>query len=372
MATLLIYGIPKDFHAEAVRWGLEAFGVKTCLWVAGDLPDYANLSVSIDATGTEVIARNRAGLQRLDDVQLIWNRRNQLPQAPEFAAATDRTFIEQQCQEHASGMRQLLSRKVPTVHSKVVQSVAARKTVQIDHARQVGFKIPATLISNDYASIHRFWSQHAPLIVKPFKTTAWLKDDLVFAAYTAIMPEPSAEHRAELEICPQIFQSLVSNKRDVRLITFGSHCFAAELDGATHRSVVDVRDAIRSFAVKYRPIAVPGDIQRKVAAYLEALGLQYGAFDFAIDEAGEWVFLECNEAGQFLFLEVALPEMPLLDAFCRWFCDLMGVDTGARPEPLRLSDFEASARWSALKSLEQDGHKHFIAEDIAFRCEGTS
>ncbi|HZG07849.1 MAG TPA: hypothetical protein VEZ70_02605 [Allosphingosinicella sp.] len=370
LPTLLICGIPKDYHAEAVRWGLATFGIESRLWVGADLPDFAQLSVSFEEQGAAVRLHDGHGTVRLDDVQLVWNRRNQLPQAPEFAAAVDASFIEAECREHVLGARHLLSQRVRTINSLSAQRVAARKTVQIEHARRVGFAVPTTLISNHPETIRAFWEWHAPLVVKPFRTTAWSNDGTIFAAFTAVMPEPLPEHEAELELCPQIFQALVPDKRDVRVIAFDGQCFAAELDDSDHRSIVDVRDAIRSRTIRYHPIDVPQIIQQRIMAYLRGLELEYGAFDFAIDAAGEWVFLECNEAGQFLFLEVALPDLTILDSFCRWFCKLMGVDTAPAAEPLRLSDFEASAHWTEIKSQVNDGHKHFVPEENAYRREG--
>jgi hypothetical protein len=369
MAALLIYGIPRDYHAEAVRWGLEQLGVETHLWVAGNLPDFGTLSVRFDGGGTVVSAKQ--GMQKtcLSDVQLIWNRRYQKPQAPDHAAAVDRSFIEQQCFEHVLGVRQLLGRHVKTINPPRDQAVAARKTVQIDHAQKVGFKIPPTLISNDYEDIRAFWELYAPLVVKPFRATAWANEGTVYAAYTAPMPEPHPGYESELALCPQIFQARVLDKRDVRVIAFGKHCFAAELDNTGHRDVVDVRDAIRSYAVEYKHIAIPQDVQNRIAFFLEGLSLEYGAFDFAIDGDGDWVFLECNEAGQFLFLEVALPELKILEAFCYWVCGHMGIEPPEKSQRLTVERFEKSERWDKVKGSDEEGHKHYLERGSGYRLE---
>jgi glutathione synthase/RimK-type ligase-like ATP-grasp enzyme len=36
---------------------------------------------------------------------------------------------------------------------------------------------------------------------------------------------------------------------------------------------------------------------------MDGLGLNYGAFDFVVTPDGDWVMLECNPAGQWLWLE---------------------------------------------------------------------
>jgi hypothetical protein len=47
---------------------------------------------------------------------------------------------------------------------------------------------------------------------------------------------------------------------------------------------------------------------------MQKLGLVYGCIDLVVDTAGSIYFLEVNQAGQFLFVEEALPSMPLLAA----------------------------------------------------------
>ncbi len=48
---------------------------------------------------------------------------------------------------------------------------------------------------------------------------------------------------------------------------------------------------------------------------MEELGIVFGCFDLIVTPEGEYVFLEVNEMGQFLFVE-HWTGMPLLDAFC--------------------------------------------------------
>jgi hypothetical protein len=60
-----------------------------------------------------------------------------------------------------------------------------------------------------------------------------------------------------------------------------------------------------------------------VLAYLRAAELAYGAFDFAEDGDGTWWFLECNQSGQFGFIEVDTGQ-PISRRVAEWL---------ARPAP---------------------------------------
>lgn len=342
MARLLIYSVPDDYHVSAVAWGLTEFGVACDLWMASDLPDFAALTVKLDGLGTHVVLRQsgRADPVRLDDVDLIWNRRFAYPAAPAFASEADRPFIENQCYEHMNGIRQLLGRRIRTINGPAAQSLAARKTVQLDQAGRSGFAIPKTLISNDFEEIRRFCREQGPTVVKPFKTVGWKDGGKVYTYYTSAMVEPTEDLRAELELCPQIFQERIAREREVRLVAFGGRTYAMNITTEQEGGADDARMAMRVAGADYSVAEIPATVAGKVRAYMAALGLDYGAFDFAVTPEGEWYFLECNEGGQFLFLETALPEMKILDGFCRWLCELMGHRPSAGLPPLTIRGFE--------------------------------
>lgn len=51
---------------------------------------------------------------------------------------------------------------------------------------------------------------------------------------------------------------------------------------------------------------------------MRQLGIVFGCFDFIITPDDEYIFLEVNEMGQFLWIEEILPELKLLDKFCEF------------------------------------------------------
>ncbi|MGH3450807.1 MAG: ATP-grasp ribosomal peptide maturase, partial [Haloechinothrix sp.] len=86
---------------------------------------------------------------------------------------------------------------------------------------------------------------------------------------------------------------------DVRLTVVGHHAFAVQIN--TAGGWIDWR---RDYdRLTYRRIDTPDEIYRAARAYLDRLGLVYGCFDFALATDGRWVFLECNPAGQWGWLE---------------------------------------------------------------------
>ncbi len=56
-------------------------------------------------------------------------------------------------------------------------------------------------------------------------------------------------------------------------------------------------------ALRYELTELPVPVESGIRGYMAAFGLTYAAFDFAIDTAEQWFFLEANTAGQYGFLE---------------------------------------------------------------------
>jgi hypothetical protein len=87
------------------------------------------------------------------------------------------------------------------------------------------------------------------------------------------------------------------------------------------------------------PMVLPEAVARQCRALLARLGLVFGCFDFVVTPAGEYVFLEINQMGQFLWKEEQCAELPLLQAFCDF---LISRDPGfryqARPAPVGFRD----------------------------------
>lgn len=57
--------------------------------------------------------------------------------------------------------------------------------------------------------------------------------------------------------------------------------------------------------LSYTVIESPPGVADGCLAYLDELGLRFGAFDFALTDDGAPVFLECNPNGQWGWLEDA-------------------------------------------------------------------
>ena len=95
----------------------------------------------------------------------------------------------------------------------------------------------------------------------------------------------------------------------------GGEAIAAQLDSQkTEQGQVDWRIAPPG-EMSISPIELPLDVKHKYHSMLKHLGLVFGCFDFIFTPNEEYVFLEVNQMGQFLWIEQVNPEFPLLQVF---------------------------------------------------------
>jgi glutathione synthase/RimK-type ligase-like ATP-grasp enzyme len=94
------------------------------------------------------------------------------------------------------------------------------------------------------------------------------------------------------------FQHVIDGQ-PIRVTVVGDLMFAAAIDCP---GPVDWRPGQQTAII--RPVPVPDATAEKLRRFMDRSGLEYGAFDFIADAAGEWWFLEVNQGGQYGFVEI--------------------------------------------------------------------
>lgn len=142
------------------------------------------------------------------------------------------------------------------------------------------------------------------LVVKPLAHGTILEEGPSKALFTHRLSTADLIDLAGVDATAHLFQQLIIDKVfEVRLTVVGRRVFAAALRSDSAAGQVDWR---RDYsALRYRVIEPPDPVTKGVAAFMDEFGLNFGAFDFAVDTEGVWWFFECNSAGQFRFVEQA-------------------------------------------------------------------
>jgi glutathione synthase/RimK-type ligase-like ATP-grasp enzyme len=177
-------------------------------------------------------------------------------------------------------------------------------------ALRCGLKIPATLVSNEPTEILSF-ARAAPGLV-------------IYKTFNGLVPTTvvTEEMLSELEILrwtPGIYQHYIEKDHEVRATVVGRRFFVVRIRSQeTMRGRIDWREAQRSPGGRpsdlvIEPAALPPRVEQRCRRLLRSLGLAYAAIDLIVTPQGDYVFLEVNSSGQFLWVDAQV-NLPVLDA----------------------------------------------------------
>jgi glutathione synthase/RimK-type ligase-like ATP-grasp enzyme len=294
---ILIISAPEDIHAQAVirelakqgRAGVKMLDFK-------DFPMRLSLSIRMDSNGKRNFGLNFAGEKiSMEQVTAAWWRRPQpfgIP--PTVKDPNVRHFAMSEAATAFQGMWQ--SSQALWVNNIMRDAAAAHKPWQLSVAKEVGLPVPETLITNDPEEARAFWGAYPGQVVyKPH--TASLH---VWRETRILKPEEQALAES-VRLAPVIFQKYIPGT-DLRITAIGERLFAAEADTKEGEYPTDVR---LNTNLKYKPHSLAVDVVEKLLKLMRRLGLEYGAIDMRLTREGQYVFLEVNPAGQFLYIEMA-------------------------------------------------------------------
>jgi ATP-grasp ribosomal peptide maturase len=314
--TVLILTCTQDVTADLVVDRLDARGVPVVRVDPAELPRTVGLSGEYGSgtmRGTLSVDGRHVGLGAL---RSVWVRR---PGVPGSTAEHASAWLAQEASQALYGM--LRGSGARWMNPPEAAYLARHKPWQLRLAQECGLPVPATLITTAPHAARDFARRHRELVVKSVSGTHPQDPPLVVPTSRVA---PDADFDA-VALGPTLLQRLVVKRADIRLTAVGDRLLAARKEVSPDAAPEDVDVRFAPSAHAWRPVDVPGRVSRAVHGYLERARLAYGAFDFAEDTEGEWWFLECNQSGQFAFVELDTGQ-PITDTVAAWL---------ARPGPAR-------------------------------------
>jgi glutathione synthase/RimK-type ligase-like ATP-grasp enzyme len=298
---VLIFGHRADPHVASVVQSLEKAGHSYCIVDSSD-----TLSGGIrHRISSDVAVQIGNSDARLNELTAVWWR-----QKPNFVMPTSATGLYDYFFVHRE-WNQLIdylgveTAQLFSINDRQKAAVANNKITQLKMAKEWGFEIPATLISNDVESIIDFVSHSdgGQCIYKPF--TPYVSPSGVITYTTKVDVSLLVGNRDLIRVAPGIFQLFVAKQFELRVTVVGSEVFAARIN-SSHSSETEIDWRRDQFSDIYSSYDLDRDELGRLVEFHRKLGLFYAAYDFIVDEAGNLVFLEVNPAGQWMWLELKL------------------------------------------------------------------
>lgn len=313
----LIFINGKDSHAFAVNHVMSLLGHCSYVVNTENIPN--GQSITVKYSGDDIVIGGNEFSLRLGDVTSSWNRRtSRMFSLPAHAHPADFEYIRTNSAAVLNGFIGLVDGQFAVNPLAAVRN-QSNKLLQLKAARAAGIRIPRTIVSNNVDDIRGFLSEVDSACVKGYYSHGWNTDDGMRQSVTSRVTADVIKNRASLEISPNIYQEYIIKKAEYRVTIFAGFHTALKIDSKslTGFANVDWR-ADPSYLNFTSPASLPDHIIGKCRAVLVALGLRFGTFDIAETFDGEFVFLEVNEAGQWLWKELQCPECKILQPFCEY------------------------------------------------------
>lgn len=293
---ILVVSYRDEEHTTDVIARLQRAGREVLLIDMADFPSLASLALSwANDAEPSYLVKGVDGEVDLRRAGVGWWRRVR-PFSVDQAVVVPsmRAFAESETAQAVGGMLDALP--CVWVNNRGADEAAHRKPLQWTLAREVGLRLPRTLVTNSPEAARKFIGEVGlgRTIFKAFLASldAWRETRLV---------EPGDLDKLDaVRFAPVIFQEYVEGV-DLRITVVGERIFAAEIDARTTSYPFDMRMVIGESAMQ--GVTLPPKVRSALLKLQRRLGLTYGAIDMRRTRDGEYIFFEVNPAGQWHFVE---------------------------------------------------------------------
>ncbi|WP_413614775.1 hypothetical protein MRB56_12770 [Halomonas cupida] len=282
-----------DFSTDLVVQELERRGGQYVRLNRENFEDY-RLTIDINDTSLEIKIGERNYLVTADIKAIYYRQPVFLRNTPGEALSIDEQLSRSQWMGFLRSLA--IFERARWMNPLGATYLAETKAYQLSVARKIGFKIPRTLIGNDF---RKFQKIETSVIIKSLDTVLLRDSDDCLFTYSTL-ESASRLNDGNVSTAPLTVQEYVSPKIDVRVTVIGRNLVAVKITSGGNGIDEDWRVVDRE-AIEYSECELPRHIERQCFELLETLGLNFGAIDL-IECNGDYYFVEINPTGEWGWL----------------------------------------------------------------------
>lgn len=189
---------------------------------------------------------------------------------------------------------------------------------QLNTAKRIGLKIPRTLITNIPSEATAFFKElNNNVICKDLGTNhVRIEQESKHTYSHKLTLEEQENHIENIRITPTFFQEYIEKKIELRINVIGEMVFATEIDSQSCDFAKDDWRKIDPYLIPHKTYELPKNLQRLLVKYVKHYGLVFSAIDMIKTLNNEYVFLENNPNGQWLWIE-KLTKQPIASSIAK-------------------------------------------------------
>lgn len=297
-----------------VERGLSVFRFNT-----EDLLTAFDIRISMTLGGADFTLWDKTRNARLcsSDITGAYFRKPKHPTADWELPEDERAFCERELSETLRSLWRLVPRE-RWLNSPENLFLASNKVKQLEIARQVGFRIPSTLISSRSSDLLEFANRNRDdLIAKSVKNGVLVDGSNVNFILTTIVASTDYAAIAACEtMVPTTIQPRLHKKCDLRITVVGNSVFSVAIHSQEHASTaVDWRSwgTVTEVDLVQTAFPLPKVVADNCIEINRRFGLNFSCIDMVLTSEGDFYFLEINANGQWAWIE-EITHLPIRDA----------------------------------------------------------
>lgn len=316
---VLIITNPDDPDSVFVQEALHQAGVSATLWFPSNTPiqQYNTFNIS-NESGLNWKVKDKH-MEFIGDFNTVWLRRPRKPILPNNIHESDLRMVQDENMDFFKLLLGSLCPKAFWVNNINSIYFCKSKIKQLDVARKFGLSIPNTILTNSPEAIREFInSSNDEVIYKPLQSYYWAEDKGIRISYTNVVNIANLPSDDILKLTPGIFQEKIKKSYELRITYFGTNPVSVKLLSQEHQKGINDWRNIPTDELLIERTDLPDSLNQKCIKLLKYFGLKMGCFDFIVTPDNEYIFLEVNEQGQFLWIEEIDNQIPMLDMFVKF------------------------------------------------------
>ena len=225
-------------------------------------------------------------------------------------------FAQRFCYEQWNDSFQILKDGLESewINSPESNLYASNRLKQLSLARDVGLKIPSTIITNNPKAAADFYQDHdGKVLMKAVHHHGIEIEGKIYSIYARSLTQEILSKLDDLIYAPCILQERLEKKSELRVTIVGDMVFAAELDTHKLSNRYDDLHRLSLSEIPKKAVKLDKMIEECCFKMMKSLGLRYGAFDFILDKKNQAYFLEINLTGDWYWIEHDT-KLPITDA----------------------------------------------------------
>ncbi|MDR2570189.1 MAG: hypothetical protein LBD23_07810 [Oscillospiraceae bacterium] len=263
-----------------------------------------------DDSSTDLYIKNiKNGLElKGSNITALWERR---PELPNELLIDNKPEINKHNLLEAKGFLSFLRyylKDIYSIGSIVFDRVSASKMLQLKIAKELGMNVPETCFSNQKEDIVRFANKHPYVVLKSIESdNVWLNDEYEYVFYAQKVKSSLLADSPQAMFAQTInfVQNYIEKQFELRITVVGTKVFACKIDSQLlddDKGKIDWRQGY-DYGLKHEVFELPQSIKTFCTQYLCRMNLNFGCFDMIVTPKNEYLFLECNPNGQWLWIE---------------------------------------------------------------------